>query len=190
MVYCPSSGPLWNLQSQCALLHMEHARIKMSQFALLSNFCAPVKIPYLCLLISLSLPENTVAFSGHLLTVFVIIVDLSLLCFYFILLLLIMWFVAGNLQGTPGLRCVISCWDLLFLAHFPDIGLYNKAAAASLLHGPWSSSWLKVSPLLLPFPLASWSQPPKHQASILTVSPQTKSLPSWCLHIHSRIFFI
>lgn len=40
MVYCPSSGPLWNLQSQCALLHTQRARIKMSQFALVSNFCA------------------------------------------------------------------------------------------------------------------------------------------------------
>lgn len=63
-----------------------------------------VKMPYLLLLISFSLPGNMVTFSGNPFREFIIIVGITILCFYFILLLLIMWFAAGNIY-TQALLC-------------------------------------------------------------------------------------
>ena len=61
---CPSSVAWFNLRSQYALLHTQQAKINMSQFAL-PTFVPPVKITYLPLLISFSLPGDTMAFPGN-----------------------------------------------------------------------------------------------------------------------------
>lgn len=63
-----------------------------------------VKIPYLLLLISFSLPGNMVTFSGNPFREFIVPAGITILCFCFILLLLIMWFAAGN-TDTQAVLC-------------------------------------------------------------------------------------
>ena len=163
---CPSSVAWFNLRSQYALLHTQQAKINMSQFAL-PTFVPPVKITYLPLLISFSLPGDTVAFPGN-----PVMVVIYLFLLYFVVAAL--WFAViaqrwARLAPVPGglfscpLACVRACcW--LASALLPELFL---TWGLSLASSPWilglrlQASVLTLrlqAPALCPW---AWSLPPQ-----------------------------